>query len=498
VRVSEFEYEKQGTRASVEIILDPNGLVLNVSSSADGQRLVSDVAEGESLHSHIHPDDYDFFLWSAQWILNGPKREQTIQLRWARAGGRWSRINATLASDGDETIMVAFRPNEVEHAHRAEAQLRRVVEGSAQGIIVRTNTEVLYTNDAFAHLLGYASARHLAEVSEAETRAGRNDKQIGTVHPDDRALVAEHLPRRLAGEEAVSHYEFRAQRIDGSIVWVETRAALANWDGKPASLSWLSDISDRKKMEAELIESKEAAEFANRTKTDFLANMSHELRTPLNAIIGFAEVIKDEMFGPIGLTKYAEYAKDIFTSGRHLLDLINDILDLSKVEAGKLELHEEDVTLRTIVEECRTLILNRAEKAHVELITEIEPRLPKLRCDERALRQILLNFLSNAVKFTPARGTVTARVRRVADGIALSVIDTGIGMSADDIKVALSTFGQVDSKLSRQHQGTGLGLPISKSLVELHGGTLTVESVPNKGTTMTATFPASRIVAQAA
>ncbi len=496
--MSEYEHQNKSTGAAVELVLDANGLVLSVDSSAEGLRLVSDVVEGELLHNHIHPDDYDFFLWSAQWILNGVQREQTVQLRWARAGGRWSRINATLTSESGETIKVAFRPNEIEHAHRAEAQLRRVVEGSAQGIIVRTNTDVLYTNDAFAHLLGYASARHLAEVSEAETKAGRNDNQIGAVHPDDRELVAEHLRRRLAGEEAISHYEFRALRIDGSIVWVETRAALVNWDGRPASLSWLSDITHRKKMEAELIESKEAAEFANRTKTEFLANMSHELRTPLNAIIGFAEVIKDQMFGPVGLPKYADYAKDIFTSGRHLLNLINDILDLSKLEAGKLELHEEDVTLRTIVEECRTLIVNRAEKSNIDLITEIEPRLPKLRCDERALKQVLLNFLSNAVKFTPSGGAVTTRVRRVADGIAFSVTDTGIGMSEADIKVALTTFGQVDSKIARQHQGTGLGLPISKSLIELHGGTLTIESVPNKGTTMIATFPNSRVVAQAA
>jgi signal transduction histidine kinase len=306
------------------------------------------------------------------------------------------------------------------------------------------------------------------------------------------------MRRRLAGEESVSCYEFRLQRRDGTIVWVDTHAALVNWDGQPASLSWLSDITRRKSIEEELIKSKEAAEFANRTKTEFLANMSHELRTPLNAIIGFAEVIKDEMFGPVGLPKYAEYARDIHTSGRHLLDLINDILDLSKLEAGKLELREEDVSLRTALEDCLTLIRNRAEKSDILLATDVEPRLPKLRCDERALKQVLLNFLSNAVKFTPAGGTVTTRIRRAAEGIEVSVSDTGIGMSEADIQVALAAFGQVDSKLARQQQGTGLGLPISKSLIELHGGMLTVKSAPGKGTTMIAAFPASRIVAAAA
>jgi signal transduction histidine kinase len=204
------------------------------------------------------------------------------------------------------------------------------------------------------------------------------------------------------------------------------------------------------------------------------------------------------MFGPVGTAKYAEYAKDIHTSGRHLLDLINDILDLSKLEAGKLELREENVTLRTVVEDSLTLIRNRAQKCDVLLVTEIEPRLPKLLCDERALKQVLLNFLSNAVKFTPQGGTVTTRVCRVTGGLALSVSDTGIGMNQADINVALSAFGQIDSKLARQQQGTGLGLPISKSLIELHGGTLTVQSTPGKGTTMTATFPISRIVEAAA
>ncbi len=491
----QFQYRTIG---SVEIVLDSNGVVLSVDSTQESQRLVSDVAEGESLHGHIHPDDYDFFLWSSQWVLNGQGREQTIVLRWARANGRWSKINATLKSENGETLCVVFQPDEVEHARRAEGQLRRVVEGSAQGIIVRTNSEILYTNDAFAHMMGFPSVRELSVYTEEETKAGRNANNSGAIHPDDRPIVAEHMRRRLSGEETLSHYEFRLQRPDGTVVWVDTHAALVKWDGQPASLSWLSDITRRKSIEAELIRSKEAAEFANRTKTEFLTNMSHELRTPLNAIIGFSEVIKDQMFGPVGTAKYADYAKDIHTSGRHLLDLINDILDLSKLEAGKLELREGDVTLRTAVEDCLTLIRNRAQKSDVLLVTEIEPRLPKLHCDERALKQVLLNFLSNAVKFTPPGGTVTTRVCRVKDGLALSVTDTGIGMSDADIKVALAAFGQIDSKLARQHQGTGLGLPISKSLVELHGGRLTVESKPGKGTTMTATFPSSRVVAVAA
>ncbi|HLJ53138.1 MAG TPA: ATP-binding protein [Rhizomicrobium sp.] len=489
---------QHGLAASVEIDLDANGIVLNVASSQESQRLVSDVSEGESLHNHIHPDDYEFFLASAQWVMGGRGSEQTIVLRWARANGRWAKINATLCSDNEHTVRVVLRPDEVEHAKRAELQLRHVVEGSAQGVIVRTATDVLYTNDAFAHLMGFPSVRELSAYNEAETKAGRNSNSNGAIYPEDRALVTEHIRRRLAGEETISRYEFRLQRPDGSIVWVDTAAALVQWDGQPASLSWLTDISHRKRMEEELIKSKEAAEFADRTKTEFLANMSHELRTPLNAIIGFAEVIKDQMFGPVGQKKYADYAKDIHSSGRHLLSVINDILDLSKLEAGKLELRETEVSLGGVAEECLTLVHDRAGKSGVRLVGEFEPNLPPLLCDERALKQVLLNFLSNAVKFTPQGGQVTLRICRVVDGIAVSVADTGIGMSKAEIAVALSAFGQVDSKLARKHRGTGLGMPIAKSLIELHGGTLTVESTPQVGTTMTATFPASRIVAAAA
>ncbi len=289
-----------------EIVLDQDGRVLSVSATQDSRRLVAGVTAGETLLDHIHSDDYDFFQSSAQWIGNHPGRQQTIQLRWARANGRWANVNAKLRGEAAGSVIVAFRPDEIEHAKRAESQLRRIVEDSAQGIVVRTNTDVLYTNDAFAHLLGYASTTELAAAFEGDIAAGRDPHLMNAIHRADMPLVAEHMRRRLAGEETVSNYEFRLIRADGSPVWVDTRAALVQWDGRPASLAWMSDINHRKRLELELIKSKDAAEFANRTKTEFLANMSHELRTPLNAIIGFAEVIRDEMFGPVGLKKYVE------------------------------------------------------------------------------------------------------------------------------------------------------------------------------------------------
>jgi signal transduction histidine kinase len=241
---------------------------------------------------------------------------------------------------------------------------------------------------------------------------------------------------------------------------------------------------------------KEGAEAANRAKSAFLANMSHELRTPLNAIIGFSEIIKTGVFGAAG-DRYREYAGHILSSGTHLLDLINDILDLSKLEAGQFELHEEHVDIAAAIAECLNLIEPHARRAKVRISTALEPGLPAIRGDERRIRQIVLNLLSNAVKFTPEGGGVQVSAFLKNDGLAIVVSDTGIGIAAADIPTALRSFGQVDSKISRKHNGTGLGLPLAKHFTELHGGTLSLESEVNRGTTITVTFPRDCMVVAA-
>jgi len=239
----------------------------------------------------------------------------------------------------------------------------------------------------------------------------------------------------------------------------------------------------------------EQAEYANRSKSEFLANVSHELRTPLNAVIGFSEILHQEMFGPIGKARYKEYARDIHASGVHLLSIINDILDLSKIEAGKFDLHESELDLSAVVAACVTLVRERAREGQLALRTELAAALPPLRADERAVKQILINLLSNAVKFTPAGGAVTVRARLDdAGNFLLSVTDTGIGIAEKDMAKAMAAFSQVDNSLTRKFAGTGLGLPLVRLLAGLHGGEMSLESKVGVGTTVTVRLPQRRAV----
>jgi signal transduction histidine kinase len=259
------------------------------------------------------------------------------------------------------------------------------------------------------------------------------------------------------------------------------------------------EIAERRKAEVDLRAAKELAEFANRAKSQFLANMSHELRTPLNAIIGFSDVMLRETFGPLGDARYREYLEDMSRSGAHLLDMINDLLDLAKAEAGKFDLVTETVVVREIVERAMPLVAAQAEASRIRLVNAVAADLPPIRVDPRRIVQVLLNLLSNAVKFTEAGGTVSVDGFCDGDGnLTISVTDTGIGIAPADVQRVLRPFEQVETGYSRRYQGTGLGLPLAVKLMELHGGTLTIESDVGKGTVARLVLPAVRVEERAA
>ena len=366
-----------------------------------------------------------------------------------------------------------------------ELKYRMVFENADIGIFhIAENGEWTSANATAASLLGYASPENLMA-----TQPDFHGKLF--VDSIQRAAWQElvRINHRYADEVAVYTHDKR-------IIWISLSGhRAADADGSFGFECTMYDITERRKAEMALTRAKEQADFANRSKSEFLANMSHELRTPLNAIIGFAEIIKDQMFGNAGQPQYVEYAKDIYDSGHLLLSLINDILDMSKIEAGKRSLQEVTLNIDTIVQSVSHLVAARAKEGKVKLNLHIPRDLPCLRGEEKAMKQILANLLTNAIKFTPEGGSVTlSAMINQDDQMTINVVDSGIGIAPEDIVVAMAPFGQIESALSRKHQGTGLGLPLTKALVELHGGTLDIESELGNGTRVSLTFPTARVV----
>lgn len=316
------------------------------------------------------------------------------------------------------------------------------------------------------------------------------------VHPDDRDRVLAELIRSSGQQERDYSAEYRIVRKDGTIAFV-LEIGQRNYDEARRLVSafgTIQDITERKQIENALRRAQMDAEMANRAKSQFLANVSHELRTPLNAIIGFSEVMKGELMGPLGAPIYQEYSNDIHESGRHLLAIINDILDLSRVEAGQTTLSEAELAIDGLIESCLILVRGKSNANGLTLTSQVPGSLPRVLGDERLLKQALLNLLSNAVKFTPRGGTVRVMAELAADGVNITVVDSGIGMSAAEIDQVAKPFVQLENWLVRKYEGTGLGLSIVKAFCELHDGELRISSEVGRGTTTTIHLPAERIL----
>ncbi len=442
----------------------------------------------------IHPD-YQPAVRQSQERSDEERANTTIvheQKRMRLDGSEfWAQtVISPFLWKGSKSALVTVR--DISERKRTEDDLRMsekryqdLVECTQAAITVHNGAEILYANQAAVEL-------HGAET--IEDLLGRNPMEF--IHPDERREVLQRRILVLEYGQTAQTTEQKQLRLDGSLIWVECTGNPVDWNGQACILVETHDITSRHRAENDLLIAKESAELANRTKTEFLANVSHELRTPLNAVIGFSEIMASELLGKIGNSQYRDYCHDIHQSGIHLLNVINDILDISKIEAGKLDLYDEEFNPVEAIESCMRLINERALNSNIDLSIMLEGKLPNILADERKLKQILLNLLSNAVKFTPKGGRVSVQAKADAEtGFRISVSDTGIGIARENFNTVLSPFGQVDSALARKFDGTGLGLPLAKSLAELHGGTLNLESVIGSGTTVTIQFPPRRLVA---
>ncbi len=475
-------------------IKDAEGRYILINPLAEELFGVTEAAAlGKTAHEVFPKEQADAFAAHDKGVLESGKVVEQEE-EWLREDGihTYLTVKFPILSSRGAVIGTGAIGTDITKRKQAEGlseRLGRILDSSFNEIYVfdARTYRFIQVNQGALNNLGY-TAQELSHMTPWDLKPEFDEDGFGA--------MVEPLIR---GEEDMLVFETNHRRNDGSLYPVEIRLQLSRIEVPPVFVAVIADITERKRAREAVHAAKEAAEIANRAKSDFLATMSHELRTPLNAILGFAELIGSETFGPIGDSKYCEYAGDIHESGQHLLDLINDILDCSKLESGKEDLHEEDVDIPDMVRSLSRLMRQRADKQGVELLWELQERPPALRADQRKLKQILVNLLTNAIKFTEAGGKVALKIWHRADsGYVFQVSDTGIGIALDDIPKALSQFGQIDSALTRQQEGTGLGLPLSKALVELHGGSMDLQSSVGIGTTVTVRFPAERIVNRAA
>ena len=452
-------------------------------------------SRGLNLFKMLHPEDQKRIEDDFNLLVNGQKQAFRSFTRLRTSNGRLRAIElafSMLRQDEDRELRVVGTITDVEERRRAERALgeaekkyRAIVENAAGGIFQIT-PEGLYlsANPALARILGYDSPENIL-------RSVKNANEQVYASARERQSFIKELEER----GSINNYETRVIRKNGDIIWINENARVVKDDSNNTLYyeGSIEDITQRKETDLALREAKVRSDLANRAKSEFLANMSHELRTPLNAIIGFSEIIKNQSFGEIQPSSYWEYAKDIHESGTNLLQVINEILDISKIEAGERQLNESEVDFSDVCLSCFDLLSNKIQANNMTVTNDLHD-VPILIVEELAMKQVIMNLLGNAIKFTPKGGRITVTSARGQGGdFRLSITDTGIGLDEHEVEKALSPFGQIQNELSRSNSGTGLGLTLSDALVRFHGGNLEIFSQKGIGTTVTIVLPASRV-----
>ncbi|MAE50543.1 MAG: PAS domain-containing sensor histidine kinase [Micavibrio sp.] len=450
---------------------------------------------GHELFSLLHPQDQKQQQRDFELLIKGQKQAYRLFTRLRTSDGTFRAVEIAMSmirQDQNKNLRVVGTFTDVEERRRAERALaeaekkyRTIVENAAGGIYQLTPEGIyLSANPAMARVLGFDSPEQiLREVKNA----------YNTIYADEK--VWQEVKSSLGDNAEFYNHEVEVVRKDGRTIWVnENIRAVKDDNGNILYFEGsIEDITQRKESEIGLLEAKMNSDLANRAKSEFLANMSHELRTPLNSIIGFSEIIKNEVLGPVEQKSYWEYAKHINESGQSLLRVINEILDISRIEAGDRVLNEGRVDIEQVMSESLEMLSLKIENNQMHIVNSLH-NVPKVIGEELAIKQIFMNLLSNAIKFTPSGGRITLSYEVDPHGeLHLLVTDTGIGLDDHEIEKALSAFGQIDSEMNRSGSGTGLGLTLVNALIKMHGGRLDLFSQKGLGTTASITFPVERI-----